>query len=99
MASKHTGKCPFCEEAVTPTVLTENSLRRDVCRCSSCSELILICRTPGCQDYAKGGHVYDDELCPGCTAGVTSGAGEVLKWGLMAAAAAVAAAMVEKKRD
>jgi len=99
MASKHSGKCPFCDEVVTPKIVTENIVRRDVCKCPSCSEMLIVCRTPGCQDYAKGGTIYDDELCPGCTASITNGAGEVLKWVAIAVAGAVATAAVSKKDD
>jgi ribosomal protein S27AE len=67
--NKHLGKCPFCNESVRPRVIEENSVRRDICRCPECSNSILVCRTPGCQDYAKGGEIYDDEFCPECTKG------------------------------
>lgn len=39
------------------------------------------------------------KACTGCTASLTSGAGEILKWGLMAAAGVVAAAIVERKKQ
>lgn len=90
MSAKHSGLCPFCANVVTPVVVTENYIRRDVCKCPECSEKVLVCRSPGCTNYAKAGYLYDDELCPSCTSSIVSGAGEVLKWGLMAAAAAVA---------
>jgi hypothetical protein len=64
---KHQGKCPFCSETVEPEVIEENTIRRDMCRCPSCKRQVLICRAPGCQDYAKGGEYYDDEFCPACT--------------------------------
>ena len=41
----------------------------------------------------KGGSVYDDELCPSCTESLTSGVGEVIKWGAMAVVAAVGTAI------
>lgn len=68
MATKHLGVCPFCKELGRPVVLEENTMRRDKCMCanSECKETIYTCRTPGCDDYAKGGMIYDDELCPGC---------------------------------
>lgn len=103
MANKHSGVCPFCGDSVTPKLVEDNNIRRDVCECPSCKEKILICRTPGCKNYAKGGSVYDDELCPSCTESLTSGVGEVLKWGAMTVAAAVgtaiAATMTDKKED
>lgn len=80
-------------------LLQENTVRRDVCECPECKKQLLICRTPGCQNYAKGGDIYDDELCPSCTASLTSGIGEVVKWGAMAAAGVIATALVSKKED
>lgn len=99
MANKHSGECPYCSQVVTPVLLQENTVRRDVCECPECKKQLLICRTPGCQNYAKGGDIYDDELCPSCTASLTSGIGEVVKWGAMAAAGVIATALVSKKED
>lgn len=99
MANKHVGVCPFCENSVTPKLVEDNNIRRDVCECPSCHEKILICRTPGCKNYAKGGSVYDDELCPSCTESLTSGVGEVLKWGAMAVVGAVGAAIAGTMTD
>jgi hypothetical protein len=64
-------------------VVEENILRRDKCVCPSCAETIYVCRTPGCDNYAKGGDLYDHELCPECTRAV----GNV---GMVAATAAAA---------
>lgn len=64
--TKHIGLCPFCEKKVSPFVVEENFIRRDVCECPECHKGILVCRTPGCQNYAKTGKYYDDELCPSC---------------------------------
>jgi hypothetical protein len=99
MASKHLGICPFCGDNVTPLLIEENTIRRDVCECPSCKEKLLICRTPGCHSYAKGGEIYDDELCPSCTSSLASGIGEVFKWGAMAAVGAIASAAVAKKTE
>ena len=96
MANKHAGECPYCKSTVTPTIFEENTVRRDLCECPECGGKLLVCRTPGCQDYAKGGDIYDDELCPSCTSSVTSGAGEVLKWGLMSAAGVIATILLTK---
>ena len=96
MTTKHSGECPYCRNTVKPNILEKNSIRRDLCECPDCLEKILVCRTPGCSCYAKGGENYDDELCPSCTEGLTSGAGEVVKYGLMAAAAVVATAVAAK---
>lgn len=99
MANKHAGICPYCGDNVTPVLIEENNIRRDVCKCPSCEKQLLICRTPGCQNYTKGGEIYDDELCPSCTSSLTSGLGEVFKWGAMAAAAAIATAVVGVDRE
>lgn len=70
--SKGLGKCPWCGEQVKARVIEENYIRRDLCVCPQCGEKILICRTPGCNNYAKGGDLWDDELCPDCTSGAGS---------------------------
>ena len=35
MANKHAGTCPYCGETVTPVLIEENRIRRDVCKCPS----------------------------------------------------------------
>jgi len=67
MSDKSKGICPFCGEQVTPIVVEENILRRDQCQCPECSGIVYVCRTPGCNNYAKGGDIWDDEFCPSCT--------------------------------
>lgn len=96
MNKKHAGICPYCSETVQPFIITENYARRDVCKCPKCEKEILVCRIPGCSDYAKGGPIYDEEMCPSCTAGIVNGGGEVVKYGLMAAAAVIATAVSGK---
>lgn len=63
---KPIGKCPWCGAKVEGVVVTRNYLRRDKCKCPECGKKIYICRTPGCNNYTKGG-VWDDEFCPDCT--------------------------------
>lgn len=92
MAKKHKGVCPFCEESVTPDVVEENYVRRDRCQCPNCQSFIYVCRSPGCQNYAKGGDIYDDELCPSCTSGVS----EIGKATLVSAIAAAVVAKIIK---
>lgn len=92
MSTKHSGTCPYCSNVVTPSVFVENYIRRDICECPECHEKILVCRTPGCVDYAKGGPIYDDELCPSCTASLTNHSGDILKIGIVAALTAAFAA-------
>jgi hypothetical protein len=65
--SKPMGVCPKCKKTVQAIVVEKNSIRRDLCRCPECSQSILVCRVPGCHDYAMGGDFYDDELCPAHT--------------------------------
>lgn len=95
MAKKHKGKCPFCNDEVTPTIIDGNTLRRDKCQCSNdgCKGIIYVCRSPGCHNYAKGGDLYDDELCPDCTNSLTSHGGDIVKGAaILVVATAVAAA-------
>ena len=66
MAIKPLGPCPFCKEVVRAEVSDRHYLRRDKCACPECRETIYICRSPGCESYAKGGDIYDDEWCPEC---------------------------------
>jgi len=66
MSAKHVGRCSFCEEKVKPVTKEKNFLRRDKCQCPECKEIIYTCRIPHCHDYAKGGDIYDDELCRWC---------------------------------
>ncbi|MBA5202210.1 hypothetical protein [Pectobacterium aroidearum] len=79
MAKKHPGICPHCREKVTPDIIEENSIRRDKCKCPKCEGVVYVCRTPGCDDYAKGGNTYDEELCPQCTKVVADNTGTILK--------------------
>ena len=96
MATKHAGTCPFCKEIVNPITIEENAIRRDKCKCPSCSETIYVCRTPGCDDYAKSGNVYDDELCPECTRSITANSGDLIKGVLVLTASAVATVALGK---
>lgn len=98
MSAKHSGICPFCKEVVTAEVIEENTIRRDKCQCPSCHNTIFVCRTPGCDNYAKGGDIYDDELCPDCTSGVTK-AGGVIVLAALTAVATTAAENSMKKDD
>ncbi|GKV83674.1 hypothetical protein PEC106664_44480 [Pectobacterium carotovorum subsp. carotovorum] len=95
MTSKHKGICPFCKNEVVPRVTQENHVRRDKCKCPECKEDIYVCRAPGCENYAKGGHLYDDELCPSCTSSVGNGASSL---GMLALGAAITA-FVSKKME
>jgi hypothetical protein len=95
MTSKHKGTCPFCKNEVIPLVTQENYVRRDKCECPECKENIYVCRAPGCENYAKGGSLYDDELCPSCTSSIGGGFSTL---GMMALSAAISA-FVSKKMD
>ena len=80
MPKKPAGYCPFCRELVTPEIVEENTFRRDKCVCDNkeCKKTVYVCRTPGCDDFTKGGSIYDDELCPGCTKNVSTTLGGAL---------------------
>ena len=92
MTKRHSGICPFCKETIIADTLEENYVRRDKCQYPSCKGVIYVCRSPGCDNYAKGGDLYDDELCPECTRGLTSNGGTIA----MTALATVVAVLVEK---
>lgn len=64
---KPAGLCPYCRKMVRAQVEEKNKFRRDVCKCPNCGGRILVCRAPGCKDYAEGSKSYDQELCPSCT--------------------------------
>lgn len=75
---KHLGLCPFCKGMISPVVVEQNGVRRDICKCPECEGSVLVCRSPGCDNYAKGGNLYDEELCPECTRSVTTTGGALL---------------------
>lgn len=67
------GVCPFCKEEIIPAdVVEENVVRRNIYSCPACKNEILCCCTPGCNNYTKGGKIWDDMLCPECTANIPS---------------------------
>jgi len=79
MATKHEGICGHCRAVVNPAIIEENTIRRDKCQCPNCDGILYACRTPGCDDYAKGGKTYDEELCPGCTKSLAENAGSLAR--------------------
>ena len=79
MATKNEGICGHCREKVSPIVIEENVLRRDKCQCPKCKQDLYACRSPGCDDYAKGSKSYDEELCPECTKSMAEGARELMR--------------------
>lgn len=99
MVDKHKGMCPFCKEVVVPSVLEENTVRRDKCLCPSCQNVIYVCRAPGCDNFARGGDIYDDELCPECLKGASSTAGTIVTTVGLAVLTAIATAVVTKSDD
>lgn len=101
MATKHPGICGHCRETVSPIIIEENTFQRDKCECPKCHEILYACRTPGCDDYAKGSKAYDEELCPQCTKIVADNAGVLLKQTattLTAAGIAFLATRMNKKK-
>jgi len=82
VATKQKGVCPFCANPVLPLIVKANYIRRDQCRCPECNEIIYLCRTLGCHDFAKGTSVYDHEMCPSCTQTASGIASEIGKTAL-----------------
>ena len=82
------GVCPFCKEKVRPNIIEENTIFRDVCECPECHGKLLICRVFGCENYAKSGKVYDDELCPCCAKNITLACAAILVTAVTAGAKA-----------
>ncbi|WP_307744454.1 hypothetical protein [uncultured Pantoea sp.] len=79
MATKNEGICGHCRKTVSPIVTEENTLRRDKCQCPECKQDLYACRSPGCDDYAKGSKGYDEEFCPGCTKTLADNASGIVK--------------------
>ena len=75
---KHEGKCPECRKTIMPIIEEKNNLRRDKCSCPECHAVLYVCRSPGCDDYALGSDLYDNEFCPACTKAMATKTGEVL---------------------
>lgn len=98
MTRKPLGQCPVCKADIRAVVVEGMTLRRDRCECPDCGASIYVCRAPGCDNYAKGGELYDDELCPSCVRGVGEAAGGVLM-AFVTTAAAIAAATVLKEKE
>jgi len=44
-------------------------LARNIYTCTSCQQLTLQCRAPGCKGMALSGEYYDDEFCGQCRSG------------------------------
>ena len=93
---KSKGSCPFCKEKIRPIILEENTLRRDKCKCPTCNEIIYVCRIFGCENYAKGSDIYDDELCPECAKRLQETMGGLGKSMLTIAGLGIATAISKK---
>lgn len=62
------GLCPWCKKETTPELFEKNKyVRRNIYKCSRCHKKILVCYTPGCDDFARWGEFWDDYYCPNCT--------------------------------
>lgn len=75
---KPIGICPHCKNNVRAKIIEECTFTRDICECPECSEKILRCRAPGCNNYTE----YDDffnELCPSCSQSTPRFIGNVAK--------------------
>lgn len=68
-AKKPKGECSYCKSTMQPKVLESAALKRDICICTAngCGQRIICCRMPGCDNYARCGTYWDDELCHSCT--------------------------------
>jgi len=99
MAIKTPGVCGHCREIVSPIVVEENTFRRDKCQCPKCQETLYACRTLGCDDYAKGGKSYDEELCVACTKSLAEGVGTLAKTTITVIVTAGAAYAASKFND
>ena len=99
MSKKSKGLCPFCQEQIQAKVIEENYLRRDRCICPECQEDIYVCRSPGCNNYAKGGKYYDDELCPTCTESIAENLKSTVVNGLLALGVTAIAALFKKGNE
>ncbi|MCZ6145101.1 hypothetical protein O5255_27805, partial [Escherichia coli] len=64
---------------------------------SDCKSIIYVCRTPGCENYAKGGHLYDDELCPSCMSTIGRSIGALGTTALSIVVITVVTRLLEKK--
>lgn len=76
---KKEGLCPFCTKLVQPNVTKTNYFRRDKCICPECNATVYVCQGIGCNNFTKGGSLYDDCLCPSCTSQVIKTSIEVIK--------------------
>ncbi len=97
MDLKPKGVCPFCKKEINARVIQENKIRRDKCECSDCKSIIYVCRTPGCENYAKGGHLYDDELCPSCMSNIGRSIGALGTTALSIVVSTAVTRLLEKK--
>ena len=61
MANRIKGFCSHCFENTYHIEQQWNSIRRNIYVCEGCKKSTLMCRI--CQNFAKGGSFYDDELC------------------------------------
>ena len=63
MPTRIKGYCSHCFKNSYHIEQQWNALRRNVYMCESCNKSTLQCRVRVCQNFAKGGSFYDDELC------------------------------------
>ncbi|MBQ4076178.1 MAG: hypothetical protein IJD65_00625 [Mailhella sp.] len=63
------GKCSNCGKVISPSnkdVIVENKMARDVIKCPSCGFELVRCMSPGCNNYALCGNVFDNLVCSDC---------------------------------
>jgi len=61
MSDRIKGFCSYCFEETYHIEQQWNLLRRNMYSCESCKKVTYMCRV--CQNFAKGGDYWDDELC------------------------------------
>lgn len=95
---KPKGQCSFCKNDMQPKIIKSTLMRRDLCVCSikTCRQQIAACRVPGCDNYARRGKYWDDELCQFCTKKTMNAA---LKLGVSSLAITIGFIIKHKLKD
>ncbi|MDC9502856.1 hypothetical protein [Pseudoalteromonas sp. Angola-18] len=97
-SEKVVGLCSFCKTEIKPVFVAGSLTNRDYCICPNkkCNQPIVVCLTPGCDNYANGSLIRRP-LCQWCFQKATPNVGNTfLKVG--SAIATSAAALYIKKR-
>lgn len=78
-SEKVTGSCSFCKEEIKPVAVIGGLTKRDLsfCPIQKCNQPIVVCLTPGCDNYAKGSAMRRP-LCYWCFKGATPNIGNAI---------------------